>query len=151
MVMLGPWSPARPGRTPPEPSPSERSSPQRYSDAMPQPLPLPFPGIQEAPLATELRFVQADVTVRGEFQLNEFATLTPENLDFLRLYIKVRGNLKEVERILGLSYPTVRARFDALLRAIGYEPEAADPRDETLSLLEKGEITPEEAAKRLRK
>ena len=117
---------------------------------MPRPLPLPFPNVSEEPLVTELLFPQAAVTVRGEFTLNEFATLTPENLDFLRLYIKVRGNLKEVERILGLSYPTVRSRFDALLRSIGYEPEAADPRDETLRLLERGEITPEEATKRLK-
>ncbi|WP_425147840.1 DUF2089 domain-containing protein [Deinococcus sp.] len=117
---------------------------------MPQPLPIPFPGLTEAPVVTELVFPDAAVTVRGEFSLNEFATLTPDNLDFLRLYIKVRGNLKEVERILGLSYPTVRARFDALLRSIGYEPEAADPRDETLRLLERGEITPEEATKRLK-
>ncbi|MFC4454642.1 DUF2089 domain-containing protein [Deinococcus sonorensis] len=116
----------------------------------PLPLPLPFPGVQEAPLVTELRFEHADITVKGEFLLNEFATLTPENLDFLRLYIKVRGNLKEVERILGLSYPTVRARFDGLLRAIGYEPELPDPRDETLRLLERGEITPEEATRRLK-
>lgn len=99
---------------------------------------------------TELHFPGAAITVRGEFILNEFATLTPENLDFLRLYIKVRGNLKEVERILGLSYPTVRARFDTLLRAIGYEPEPADPRDETLRALERGEITPEEAARQFR-
>ncbi|GGR35648.1 DUF2089 domain-containing protein [Deinococcus ruber] len=117
---------------------------------MPQPLPIPFPGVSESPLITELVFPDAAVTVRGEFTLNEFATLTPDNLDFLRLYIKVRGNLKEVERILGLSYPTVRARFDALLRSIGYEPEVADPRDETLRLLERGEITPEEATRRLK-
>ena len=117
---------------------------------MPQPLPIPFPGVSEAPLITELVFPEAAVTVRGEFTLNEFATLTPDNLDFLRLYIKVRGNLKEVERILGLSYPTVRARFDALLRSICYEPEAADPRDETRRLLERGEITPEEATRRLK-
>ena len=118
--------------------------------SQPLPLPLPFPGVQEAPLVTELLFPEAAITVRGEFTLNEFATLTSDNLDFLRLYIKVRGNLKEVERILGLSYPTIRARFDTLLRSIGYEPEAADPRDETLRLLERGEITPEEATKRLK-
>jgi hypothetical protein len=59
----------------------------------PIPLPIPFPGVQEAPLVTELLFPGAAITVRGEFTLNEFATLTPDNLDFLRLYIKVRGNL----------------------------------------------------------
>jgi len=123
----------------------------RYDDDMPKPLPVPFPGVTETPLVTELRFPDADVTVRGEFELNEFATLTTENLEFLRLYIKVRGNLKEVERILGVSYPTVRSRFDGLLRAIGYEPEGPDPRDETLALLERGQISPEEALKRLKK
>ncbi len=122
-----------------------------YHDRMRRPLPLPFPGVPETPVVTELKFPEADVTVRGEFDLNEFATLSLENLEFLRLYIKVRGNLKEVERILGVSYPTVRARFDALLRAVGYEPEEPDPRDETLALLERGQISPEEAVKRLRK
>lgn len=123
----------------------------RYHDPMSRPLPLPFPGVSETPLVTELRFPNADVTVRGEFQLNEFATLNPESLEFLRLYVKVRGNLKEVERILGVSYPTVRARFDILLRAIGYEPDVPDPRDETIALLERGQISPEEAVKRLKK
>ena len=118
---------------------------------MPRPLPLPFPGVSEPPTVTELRFERADVTVRGEFELNEFATLAPETLEFLRLYIKVRGNLKEVERVLGVSYPTVRARFDALLRAIGYEPEQADPQAEVLASLERGEITPDEAARKLRR
>lgn len=118
---------------------------------MPRPLPLPFPDETEAPLVTELRFPTSGVTVRGVFELNEFATLTPENLDFLRLYIRVRGNLKEVERVLGLSYPTVRARFDTLLRAIGYEPELADPQAEVLASLERGEITPDEAARKLRR
>lgn len=118
---------------------------------MPTPLPLPFPGVQEAPVVTELHFPESGVTVRGEFDLNEFATLHGENLEFLRLYIKVRGNLKEVERILGVSYPTVRARLDATLRAIGYEPGESDPRDETLALLERGQISPEEAVKRLKK
>ena len=116
-----------------------------------RPLPLPFPDETEAPLVTELRFPTGGTTVRGVFELNEFATLTPENLEFLRLYIRVRGNLKEVERVLGLSYPTVRSRFDALLRAMGYEPEAPDPQDEVLSQLERGELTPEEAARKLRR
>ena len=65
--------------------------------------------------------------------MNEFALLPKEHLDFLRLFVKTRGNLKEVERILGVSYPTVRARLDALLKA-----------------LRRGEISVEEAVARLR-
>lgn len=118
---------------------------------MSRPLPLPFPDETEAPLVTELRFPTSGVTVSGVFELNEFAVLTSDNLEFLRLYIRVRGNLKEVERVLGVSYPTVRARFDTLLRAIGYEPEAADPQGVVLGQLERGELTPDEAARKLRR
>ena len=98
--------------------------------------------------------------IKGEFQPNEFAVLPPEHLEFLRLYIKVRGNLKEVERILGLSYPTIRARFESMLQVLGYEnAEVPEPpnlreKDAILSALERGEMTPSEAAvalKELRK
>ena len=116
-----------------------------------KPLPIPFPGVSEKPIVTELAFVQSEVTVKGHFELNEFATLGAENLEFLRLYIKVRGNLKEVERILGLSYPTIRARFESLLRDLGYEPTEPHPSEQTLELLERGEITPEEALCRLKR
>lgn len=115
-----------------------------------RPLPLPFPDEDEAPTVTELRF-SSGTTVRGAFALNEFATLGPDELEFLRLYIRVRGNLKEVERVLGISYPTVRARFEDLLRALGYEPSAPDPDDAVLSALERGDLTPGEAARKLRR
>jgi hypothetical protein len=94
--------------------------------------------------------------IRGEFQPNEFALLPPEHLEFLRLYIKVRGNLKEVERILRLSYPTIRARFEALLRVLGYEyqemPEGPSPQEKEaiLAALEQGQISAAEAAEQLK-
>jgi hypothetical protein len=95
--------------------------------------------------------------IRGEFQPNEFALLPPEHLEFLRLYIKVRGNLKEVERILGLSYPTIRARFETLLRVLGYEhqdiPEtgpSSEEKETILAALEKGQISAAQAAEQLR-
>lgn len=101
---------------------------------------------------TRLTCPSSGVTIEGRFIPNEFALLPSEQLDFLRLFVKVRGNLKEVERILGLSYPTVRLRFEALLKALGYEAleEAADERAEVLARLERGEISAEEAATRLR-
>jgi hypothetical protein len=69
----------------------------------------------------------------------------------MRLFMKVRGNLKEVERIMGVSYPTVRLRFDGLLKALGYEvdEEPGDRRNEILGQLERGEIDAKDAAKRL--
>jgi hypothetical protein len=104
---------------------------------------------------TRLECPASGVAIEGRFSPNEFALLSPENLELLRLFLRVRGNLKEVERILGVSYPTVRLRFDTMLRALGYEnpPEAQEVREERtdiLGLLERGEVTAEEAAKQLR-
>jgi len=104
---------------------------------------------------TRLECPKSGVAIEGRFTPNEFTRLSAENLELLRLFLRVRGNLKDVERILGVSYPTVRGRFDALLRDLGFEgpPEAQGVRDERadiLGLLERGEVTAEEAAKRLR-
>ena len=95
----------------------------------------------------------AGITIEGRFQPNEFALLAGEHLEFMRLYIKTRGNLKEVERILGVSYPTVRLRFENMLKVLGYEADVPKDvqagRSEILAGLEKGEITAVEATKRL--
>ena len=80
-------------------------------------------------LVTRLECEESGVKIEGRFEPNEFAVLPQENLDFLRLYVKVRGNLKEVERILGVSYPTVRLRLEKLLLALGYEV-GSDPAEE---------------------
>ncbi|MEZ0349089.1 MAG: DUF2089 domain-containing protein [Thermus sp.] len=118
-----------------------------------RPLPVRCPAC-ENPLAVKVLFCPACGTeVSGRFALNEFALLPKEHLDFLRLFVRVRGNLKEVERLLGVSYPTVRARLDALLRALGYEAEpegTEEPRLQVLEALRKGEISVEEAVARLR-
>lgn len=122
----------------------------------PMPTQCPVEGCQGHLHVTGLVCPECRTEIRGEFQPNEFALLPPEHLEFLRLYIKVRGNLKEVERILGLSYPTIRARFEALLRVLGYEyqevPEGPSPQEKEaiLDALEKGQISAAEAAEQLR-
>ncbi|WP_243027478.1 DUF2089 domain-containing protein [Thermus albus] len=116
-----------------------------------KPMPVRCPAC-EAPLAARVLYCPSCGTeVHGRFQPNEFALLPKEHLDFLRLFVKTRGNLKEVERILGVSYPTVRARLDALLKVLGYEAEeAGEDRLEVLEALRRGEISVEEAVVRLR-
>jgi len=123
------------------------------SPQIPQKLPMPTrcPVTGEPLEVTRLECPASGVTIEGRFQPNEFALLSPEHLDFMRLFIKARGNLKEVERALGVSYPTVRLRLENMLRALGYETqEIRNEREEVVALLEKGEIGAEEAAKRLK-
>ena len=115
------------------------------------PMPTRCPVTGETLEVTRLRGPTSGVVIEGEFLPNEFALLDGDALEYLRLFVKVRGNLKEVERMLGVSYPTVRARFDAMVRALGYEvvDESADARGDVLAALERGEIGAEEATRRL--
>lgn len=117
------------------------------------PMPTKCPVTGEALEVTRLESPSSGIVIEGRFQPNEFALLEGEHLEYLRLFIKVRGNLKEVERILGLSYPTVRLRFENMLKSLGYEyeevVETKTDRAEILAQLEKGEISVDDATKRL--
>jgi hypothetical protein len=106
----------------------------------------------DAPLAvTELHCRGCGTSLRGEFVAPHcaFCDLAPEQLRFLELFLRCRGNLRDVERALGLSYPTVRARLDALLASLGYtaaaSPATADQRREILDALDAGRLTADEA------
>jgi hypothetical protein len=63
----------------------------------------------------------------GDFPPSEFAALAPDDLELLRVFLRSRGNMKELERHLGVSYPTARARFDGVLGRLGITPSAAAP------------------------
>jgi hypothetical protein len=78
--------------------------------------------------------------------------LADDDREALRVFLASRGNMKELERHLGVSYPTARARFDALLSKIGIERIAAPTASNRLELMEqvaRGEIDIDEALKRL--
>ena len=94
----------------------------------------------------------------GRFQANEFAALGRDELELLRAFIAARGNIKEVEAALGISYPTVRGRLERLAESLGLTHakggadatgELAERRKEVLDRLAKGEIAMDEAEKLL--
>jgi hypothetical protein len=58
----------------------------------------------------------------GSFEACEFCALSGEDREVLRIFLASRGNMKDLERHLGVSYPTARARFDALLGRLGLAP-----------------------------
>lgn len=88
----------------------------------------------------------------GEFESCEFCSLRAEDRQVLRVFLGSRGNMKELERHLGVSYPTARARFDALLSRLGLAPERPAPPPARVDLLErlaKGEIDIDQAMQKL--
>jgi hypothetical protein len=81
---------------------------------------------------TRLRCRSCATTLEGDFNVGRFSRLSREQFALLESFLRSRGNLKEMERELGISYPTVRARVDALLRALGLadtDDTAAGPRE----------------------
>lgn len=103
---------------------------------------------------TRIRCDYCDTTIEGHFQLCKFCMLTPEQKLFIDVFMKCRGNIKEVEKELGVSYPTVRNRLEDVAGALGYrtEPETryTYKRKEILDRLNKGEITVDEAISMLK-
>lgn len=104
--------------------------------------------------AVRLQCRTCETALEGHFEVSPFARLTAEQHQFLVLFLRSRGNIKEVERALGLSYPTVRSRLDAVLQALGLageEPAApARRRADILDELEAGRITVAEALEQLK-
>ena len=83
---------------------------------------------------TRLHCRSCATTLEGDFNVGRFARLSREQFALLESFLRSKGNLKEMERELGISYPTVRARVDALLRALGLADDAAvedEPREPT--------------------
>src|SRR5216683_8180108 len=81
------------------------------------------------------------IGIDGEFAMPSLLKLTPAQIDFVEVFVKNRGIIREVERELGVSYPTVRARLDDVIRALGYpgkvaaddaSPDGAAPRRRTV-------------------
>ncbi len=76
---------------------------------------------------SELQCSHCGTHLQGQFRLTRFDMLTDEQLVFLERFLRARGNIRDVERETGLSYPTVRSRLDNVLRALGLDegPPAA--------------------------
>lgn len=105
---------------------------------------------------TELTCPSCKTIIRSRYGLCRFCKLSPESLRFIETFVRCRGNIREMERELGISYPTVRGRLHAVIAELGYEVEAEPEVDEEeriarrkaiLDQLEKGEISPVEATK----
>lgn len=115
---------------------------------------------------TRLHCNTCGTTIEGEFNVGRFARLGRDQMSLLESFLRSRGNLRELERELGLSYPTVRGRVETLLRTLGLGDGPAQPaetaapaaepamdpelRRAVLERLARHELTAEQAAAALR-
>ena len=121
-----------------------------------------YPVIHECPVCraalevSKLHCRNCDASIEGHFTLGRFHSLSPEQLHFAETFIRCEGKINRVEEELKISYPTVRTRLHDLIRAMGYEVKDEPPpaaktidRQAVLTQLQNGEITTEEAARKL--
>ena len=132
------------------------------------PMPTRCPVSGDPLEVTRLEAPTSGVVIEGRFVPNEFALMPAKQLEFLRLFVRTKGNLKEIERILGVSYPTVRQRMESMLQSLGYQADEGveatreqfeqdqqarakqRAKSDILAALERGDITPQHATEQLR-
>ena len=116
--------------------------------------------ISECPVCSKKLSVQrlkcqgCGTVIENDFKLSKFDYLNHDQLDFIEVFIKCRGSIKEVEKELGISYPTVRAKLDEVITSLGYTSKitpTTKSNNEILDALEKGELSADEAIKALKK
>ena len=93
--------------------------------------------------------------IEGDFSPPEskLFSLSREDLEFVEMFVQSRGSIKEMEKALGVSYPTVRGMLDSVIGKLGYAVDrgvAPDKRREILDRLDKGELSVGEATKLLK-
>lgn len=120
------------------------------------PLPAKSPFSGGDIIVTRFYCPDTDVTVEGRFSVSvPFAQLTPEQLDFVKTFIRCEGKISRMEGELGLSYPTIRSRLREVISALGYDPGqeesgiSEEDRRRILEDLDKGRLSFQDAMKML--
>lgn len=119
------------------------------TDSLPHQTPRECPVCAGELAITHLGCRSCGTEIVGLFEFCAFCALDDKDLALLQVFLTSRGNLREVEKYLGVSYPTARARYAQLLVKLGLTPEAEQPgmtREQILSEVAAGALTPEEAA-----
>lgn len=125
----------------------------RQKDVQMYPLLTRCPVCEGTLAATKLECAQCHTTVENRFDLGGLLRLRRDQLQFVELLVKNRGNINSVATELGVSYTTARSRMDDIVTALGYNTAPVAPPAERLDILarlERGELTPEAALEQLK-
>ena len=102
-------------------------------------------------LVTEVR-MDSGISIQGAFEPPPLARVRYEDQVFVSAFIRSHGSIKDMEKAFGVSYPTVKNRINRIVDQLQLVEVGASPvRDGALDLLERGEISADEAAARLRR
>jgi len=108
---------------------------------------------QGRPVTVErVRLVNSDIAIEGSFTLPPLASLSAEDQVFVMAFIRCHGSIKDMEELFGISYPTVKNRINRIAQQFEFvEIVKISPEEEVIGGLERGDISAEEAIRRLSK
>ena len=106
---------------------------------------------QGRPVAVErVRLIEKDIVIEGSFELPQLARLNLEDQVFITAFVRSHGSIKEMERIFGVSYPTIKSRLNRISGSLEFiDIDPTPPRADTLERLKQGEISAEDAIREL--
>ena len=102
-------------------------------------------------IVERVRLTENDIAIEGPFELPALAKLTIEDQVFVMAFIGTHGSIKEMEKIFGVSYPTIKGRLNKIseqLQLVDINPSPS--KADILEKLNRGEITAQQAAELLR-
>lgn len=114
-------------------------------------MPVNCPVCQEKLTISRLKCGACDTVIEGDFTLSGLSKLNQEQLNFAEIFLKARGSIKDVEKELEISYPTVCKRLDEVITALGYKSTPLLSKKEILEGIEAGKLTAKEGAEMLKK
>ena len=101
-------------------------------------------------IVQRVRLADTDIAIEGSFELPQLARLNLEDQVFVTAFVRSHGSIKEMERIFGVSYPTIKARLNRIAEGLEFVDTNPTPsQGEILERLKRGEIGAEDAIKAL--
>jgi hypothetical protein len=106
---------------------------------------------QGQPIVVErVRLAEKDIAIEGSFELPQLARLAMDDQIFITAFVRSHGSIKEMERIFGVSYPTIKSRLTRIADSLEFvETNPTPSKTEILNRLQQGEITAEDAIREM--
>jgi hypothetical protein len=105
-------------------------------------------------IVERVRLVDQDVVIEGRFEPPQLAQISPDDQVFVTAFVRCHGSIKEMERVFGVSYPTIKARLNRIAESLEFvDTDVADPapaKSEVLDRLRRGDISVADAVRELR-
>ncbi|HTC48444.1 MAG TPA: DUF2089 family protein [Candidatus Aquilonibacter sp.] len=101
-------------------------------------------------MVERIRLAEKDIVIEGSFELPQLARLSSEDQVFITAFVRSHGSIKEMERIFGVSYPTIKSRLTRIADSLEFVQNDPTPsKNEILERLQRGEITAEHAIREM--